>query len=125
MKIFFKFSFTAILIPILIFSNAVYPENFNYKQNLKNKIMIQNGEKLFSTNCTVCHGKEGMGGGIGPKLNSFWDVDDTYLSVEQTILKGRANTAMVGWKGRLTDNEVNQIIIYLANLNIQHGKKVH
>lgn len=84
-----------------------------------------NGKKLFESNCSQCHGKEGRGG-IAPDLNSglFMEaVSDSYL--QATMALGRHNTqmrsVMKGGGGvvELSSQEVNDIISYLKSL-VQH-----
>lgn len=66
---------------------------------------------LSSTaNCNSCHPQEGRAGGIGPRLSTINDSDD---QIHKYIRNG--NGAMPANK-QLTDDQINNIIIYLHAL---------
>ena len=77
------------------------------------------GKVLFSTYCTVCHGKQGEGVDA-PALNSktfLTDTDDdTIFSI---ISSGVPGTEMPAWNqvhgGPLTDQEARQLVAYIRN----------
>ena len=67
--------------------------------------------KLFATNCAVCHGEKHQGvSGLGPALTptSLAKLSDT--EIRDTILKGRPNTAMAGFVGRLSPEEIDALV---------------
>ncbi len=81
-----------------------------------------NGEALFTNYCAACHGAEGQGyfaGGPGNGIGnaSFVSmVPDDYI--KQTLLIGRAGTAMKSFDGakgvaNLTNNEMNDVVAFL------------
>jgi len=80
---------------------------------------IFEGNVLFSTYCSVCHGKQGEGD-VGPALNDkpfLASTDnDTIFSV---ISSGVPGTEMPAWNqvhgGPMTDQEVQQIVTYIRN----------
>lgn len=75
------------------------------------------GNELFVNNCMICHGPRGVGK-MGPNL-----VDDRYLYASnrtdkglfESIYGGTVNL-MVGWKDRLTQDDILKIIAYLRSL---------
>lgn len=77
------------------------------------------GDVLFSTYCSVCHGKQGEGVDA-PALNNkafLTSTDnDTIFSV---ISSGVPGTEMPAWNqvhgGPLTDQEVRQLVSYIRN----------
>jgi cytochrome c oxidase cbb3-type subunit 3 len=77
------------------------------------------GNVLFSTYCTVCHGKQGEGVDA-PALNNKTFLtstdDDTIFSL---ISSGVPGTEMPAWNqihgGPLTDQEVRQLVAYIRN----------
>lgn len=80
------------------------------------------GERLFSANCSGCHGKAGVGG-EGPALNNpafQTAVTDTYLV--GTITNGRRGTVMLGFANGsptrpvLTQGDIEAIVVYLRSL---------
>ena len=97
-----------------------------------------NGEQLYSTNCSACHGANGHGGvGVPLALPDFqYGVTNDYL--EKTIRLGRPGRIMPAFT-QLSDSQVNAIIKYIRkwapgkpfkysnkkiNGNIKHGKKL-
>ncbi|MBI2980003.1 MAG: cytochrome c [Chloroflexi bacterium] len=67
--------------------------------------------KLFATNCVVCHGEKRQGvSGLGPALTPTSLTKLSDAEVRSTILKGRTNTAMAGFEGRLSAEEIDALI---------------
>jgi len=84
-----------------------------------------NGQVLFKTYCTSCHGDKGIGyaaGGSGTGIgnpNFLKLVSDDYI--KRTLVHGRTGTAMQSFDGakgiaHLIDSEMNDIIAYLRTL---------
>lgn len=73
------------------------------------------GGVLFRANCAACHGADGRGGAIGISLRapSFLAIaSDEFLS--ETILRGRANTAMPSWR-QFDNREMSDLLAYLRS----------
>lgn len=81
------------------------------------------GVEVFKNNCEVCHGPQGHGDGPAgasldpapknlPELSKV--AEDDYLFWR--ISTGRQGTAMVGWKGILSDEQIWQVIAYIHTL---------
>jgi mono/diheme cytochrome c family protein len=72
-----------------------------------------NGETIYVDACKSCHGAEGQGG-VGRKLkpNTFVQ-DNTNAQLFQFLLVGRSGTAMRGWDGQLTENQLADVIAFL------------
>ena len=72
------------------------------------------GEKIFTTNCVVCHMADG-GGGIGPNLtDNYWILGGGIKNVFRTISEGgRDGKGMVAWKQSLKPVEMAQVASYL------------
>ncbi|HEX9116250.1 MAG TPA: cytochrome c [Anaerolineae bacterium] len=75
----------------------------------------QNGQTVYTTNCSPCHGAD-AGGGVGPALKSNKLVQAGGAPLLQTIENGRPGTAMPAWKGKLTDAQIADVIAYLQAL---------
>ncbi len=78
----------------------------------------RHGRALYRTRCLGCHGSRGQGG-IGVALNSpsfLAAASDEFL--RDTIIQGRANTAMPGWK-HLRATEVSDLLAYLRTWESQ------
>lgn len=81
------------------------------------------GAKIFHTNCEPCHGTQGHGDGpagqsLDPRPKNLAELQtvasDDYLFWR--ISEGRFGTAMVGWKGVLTEEQIWQVITFLHTL---------
>lgn len=71
------------------------------------------GAAVYSGNCAVCHGVQG-GGGIGKQLNpSQFIQSQTNADLLAFIETGRPGTAMAGFKGRLTETDLANVIAFL------------
>lgn len=78
------------------------------------------GQSLYKTNCATCHGDAGRGDGtVAPSLNPR-PVDLVKLNEAATedylfwrISTGSAGTAMAGWKGILSDEQIWQVIVVI------------
>ncbi|MCA9772006.1 MAG: cytochrome c [Myxococcales bacterium] len=73
----------------------------------------------FERRCGVCHGANGQGDGpaavaLSPKPRNFSDkelmatIDDARL--RKSISEGRPGTPMVGYKGILTEKQIDEMI---------------
>lgn len=97
-----------------------------------------NGQQLYSTHCSACHGPNGLGGvGVPLALPDFqYSVTNEYL--EKTIRMGRPGRVMPAFS-KLTDIEVKAIIKHLRtwapgkpfkyssqkiNGDVNHGKEL-
>ena len=75
-----------------------------------------NGATLYAANCAACHGADGEGGGNGvfPPLNPNEYVQlNTTADLVKFIQEGRQGTAMAGFKDRLTEQEIADIVAQL------------
>jgi len=74
------------------------------------------GQRLFTQmNCSGCHFKGG--GGMGPPLmDGAWLYGADDASVFTTIVNGRPN-GMPAFRGRLTDDQVWQLVAYVKSLS--------
>ena len=84
-------------------------------QGVSEENMISRGEKIFAQNCSVgyCHGVGGTAG-AGPRLRGR-ELDKDYL--HQVIGEGIPRSAMPGWKGRLSDQDVLAVASYVMSLS--------
>jgi mono/diheme cytochrome c family protein len=74
-----------------------------------------NGAAIFAQDCAVCHGENAEGGGVGPTLVSaeLKAQDDDFY--RQVILNGRSGTAMSAWEGRLSAQDIEDVIAFLRS----------
>jgi mono/diheme cytochrome c family protein len=89
------------------------------------------GQELFETNCVACHGPDGAGGlKIGtatsadlrsPHLETLYNNSDDLIS--RAVLQGKdqqgedLDPTMPHWQGKLSQQQVSQIISYLKTLH--------
>jgi mono/diheme cytochrome c family protein len=73
-----------------------------------------NGELIFAQSCSVgyCHGAAGSAG-RGPRLRGR-RLERSY--VEKVTRDGIPDSAMPGWKGRLSDREITAVVDYVMGL---------
>lgn len=82
------------------------------------------GSRIYADFCSVCHGETGKGSvwatsGLNPPPVDFastatWATLDR-LTMINAVSYGRAETAMTGWKNRLTDNQIEVVVDYVIN----------
>ncbi len=81
------------------------------------------GAEVFKTNCESCHGPQGYGDGpagaaLDPAPKNLVEVaaqaGDDYLYWR--INTGKEGTAMVAWKGVLTDDQIWQAVAFIRTL---------
>lgn len=81
------------------------------------------GAELFRTNCETCHGPQGHGDGpagqaLEPKPGNLADVQtqagDDYLFWR--IHDGKPGTAMVAWRGILSDEQIWQVVSFIRTM---------
>ena len=91
------------------------------KLSLSDVDIINKGRKLFAQSCSVgyCHGKEGRAG-RGPRLRGkTWNREYLY----RVILKGIPRTAMPGWEGKLSHEEILTLVAYIGTISAVGGNE--
>ena len=84
------------------------------------------GQAVFAANCATCHGDGGRGDGpaatgLEPPpadvTDGTWTTGDGSLqAITNTIEHGSPGTAMIGWKGTLTDAEIAAVAAWVQEL---------
>jgi hypothetical protein len=106
---------TATLVP-------VPPEYAGLTSPLGEDVASQ-GAEVFRINCEVCHGTQGHGDGpagqsLDPRPGNLAELQtkagDDFLFWR--IREGKPGTAMVAWKGILTDEQIWQAISFIRTL---------
>lgn len=102
---------------------ATVPAEYSGKKNPYGTAMASEGEKLFQTNCQMCHGAHGHGDGpagasLDPKPKNLATFEnsagDDYLFWR--IREGKPGTSMVAWKGILTEDQIWKIVSFIRTL---------
>lgn len=84
----------------------------------KQKETYAQGAEIFKANCAACHGEEGKGGrSVGaPNLtDAIWLYGGDHETVYQTVYNARSGV-MPKWAGRLNENTIRQLTIYVHEL---------
>jgi cytochrome c oxidase cbb3-type subunit III len=88
-----------------------------------NAYAVSEGKRLFDQmNCSGCHSHGG--GGIGPALtDDEWIYGSEPQNIFATITEGRPN-GMPTFRGRLTNNQIWQLVAYVRALGGLQGKAI-
>jgi len=77
--------------------------------------LVARGEKVYASNCAVCHKPDGKGAGpIKPLDGSPVVLNEDKLKQVAVLLNGQNNGAMPSWK-QLSDTEIAAVITYTKN----------
>jgi mono/diheme cytochrome c family protein len=99
---------------------APVPTEFAGKTNPLGPEAAAAGADVFRANCESCHGPQGHGDGVAgqsldPRPKNLADlqaiVGDDYLFWR--IYEGKPGTAMIGWNGILTDEQIWQAVSFI------------
>lgn len=98
---------------------------------------LEEGKKIFETNCVACHGAEGKGDGaaaaaLNPRPRDFTDAAYMKSRPKATLIKvitegGQSvglSPVMVGWKGTLTEEQIESVTKYVLSYSqVKKAKK--
>jgi mono/diheme cytochrome c family protein len=82
------------------------------------------GSRIYADFCSVCHGDTGKGSiwatsGLNPRPLDFTSTEALAtldrLRMINAVSYGRSETAMTGWKNRLTDTQIEVVVDYVIN----------
>ena len=88
----------------------------------------QKGKSIYAARCAFCHGLAGKGDGpagasLKPPPTNFSAADywktATVTSMTETIANGKPGTAMVPFKASLNDEQLDDLIAFLATFKPQ------
>ena len=94
------------------------------EESLVSREALVRGEKLYRENCGQCHGPEGQGHpdwqtpgvAAAPPLNGTgndWKRSKgDMVAVIKAGVKRKGEQIMPGWKGRMTDAEIDDLIVW-------------
>jgi cytochrome c oxidase subunit 2 len=78
--------------------------------------LIAKGETVYKTNCSGCHGVTGAGiSGVFPAMTGSDIVNGDIADHIDTIVNGRAGTAMSAFKTQLSDVDIAAVVTYERN----------
>ena len=91
----------------------------NEDGSLKHEKFIQSGQRIFASNCSVCHGSTAKGALGFPNLtDNDWLFGGSPEQIVETITNGRSG--MMPAKGlmpAMTDEQLNQTVQYVRSLS--------
>jgi len=74
---------------------------------------LREARSTYLTQCSQCHGTDAKGTPLAANLQAFKGSEDDFLRV---VRNGRPGTAMVPWKGLISDEDIRGIARYLRQL---------
>jgi mono/diheme cytochrome c family protein len=82
------------------------------------------GKAIYEQRCAACHGPQGKGDGptgkvLVPPAADFTSAASrkkTEADLLKIIENGKPPTAMVAWKGQLSDQEIRDVLAYVKTL---------
>lgn len=87
------------------------------------------GKKIFTKNCSVCHGDKGDGGrwttGLKFPPRNFTASDPNELTRDRMVIAvthGRSGTPMAPFKSQLTEQQIEQVVDYIRTsfMGVKH-----
>ena len=82
---------------------------------------VEQGQKIFATNCVACHGPEGKGThamGAPNLTDNFWLYGSSFGQIQQTLRYGR-NGRMPAQQDHLGNDKVHLLAAYVYSLSHQ------
>ncbi|MGZ3653243.1 MAG: cbb3-type cytochrome c oxidase N-terminal domain-containing protein [Bdellovibrionota bacterium] len=81
----------------------------------------EEGKRVFTEKCAVCHGVQG-GGLIGPNLtDNYWiHGKGTLVDIFHVVSEGILEKGMPSWKLMLKKDEVQSVVVYVKSLRGSH-----
>lgn len=99
-------------------------------QVAQNPDAIKMGQRIFSTNCAVCHGSDAKGNYGFPNLtDNDWIYGGSPEVIELTIADGRRSTpetmgvTMPAWEAIIGNDGIDQVTAYLLTLSGRDADK--
>ncbi|MFK8078596.1 MAG: cytochrome-c oxidase, cbb3-type subunit III [Granulosicoccus sp.] len=87
-------------------------------KRVRETLAVNQGREIYSRQCVACHGVEGLGNTLlgAPNLSdAFWIYGGDLQSIKTTLKEGRAGY-MPAWKERLSEVDLRQLALYVAQL---------
>lgn len=95
------------------FANSVNEDNVKV---LTAKADLDEGNKIYTTNCVACHGDKGQGG-VGPNLtDKFWIHGGKVKNLFHVITNGVPEKGMIAWNKTLNPIQVQKVASYILSL---------
>ena len=75
----------------------------------------QKGSDIYAKNCADCHGAKGEGGTGTALANPVYLATASDSFIRHSIAKGRSGTPMNAFVGRLSDQDINNVVAFLRS----------
>jgi ABC-type amino acid transport substrate-binding protein len=72
---------------------------------------LRAARSTYLTQCSQCHGVDASGSPAAPNLRLFKGTEADFVN---KVLNGRAGTAMIPWKGLISEDEIRNIARYVG-----------
>lgn len=77
---------------------------------------IASGQKIYTANCSACHGDKGQGG-VGPNLtDEYWIHSGSIKDVFKSIKYGWVEKGMKSWKEDFSPTQIAQLSSFIKSL---------
>ena len=92
---------------------ASFESNLESLQPSKDKTVLEEGKRIFTTYCAPCHRADG-GGLVGPNLcDDYWIHGSAYQDHLKTIINGVPAKGMLTWRGVLKPQEIQAVASFV------------
>lgn len=79
---------------------------------------ITEGQEIFKTNCTPCHGTAGEGNGVGPNLtDDYWLHSGSISDIFKSVKYGWPAKGMKSWQADLSSVQIKNVASYIRSLH--------
>lgn len=96
--------------------NAIADAGLDADRDWQHQELVATGEAVYQSNCMSCHQKGGQGiPGMFPAIGGSHIATGDIATHIETVLNGVGETAMQGFKGRLSDSEIAAVITFQRN----------
>ncbi|MEO0603819.1 MAG: c-type cytochrome, partial [Myxococcota bacterium] len=75
----------------------------------------EQGRAVYASHCAECHGTDGSGGTGTALANPVFLATATDAFLQDTVLRGRTGTPMLGFAERLTSADVDAVVAFLRS----------
>ncbi len=81
------------------------------------------GAEIYANVCSQCHGTEGEGL-VGPSLQGEdFQSQNSDEEIFSTINLGHEATAMIGWGGILTSDQIQELVTFIRSLRVEESSQ--
>ena len=124
---FYRQRLPILLLLLFIFSTALWLGSVSAQENPDDET-IEIGARLYSENCSVCHGIDGKGR-VGANLDKNWPSIRPDLRVRSVIASGVPGSFMPAWStengGPLSETEIDAITMYILSWQTEGSEMIY